>query len=386
MTHHFIYRIAGYIDVLLVKNYFKGGICLKEVTEQQPIFVGCDAGNSEAKIAYFAGREVKLVSIPNINGPAFQLSDPPAGPDEKIISANVLSSDDEEIQDSFYFIGELARLQLQSDAEQDRDRDKANSDAANLIIPAVLGLFGNEKIVLALGATLTDHDRQAPFLIQKLTGKHQVAYQYGTLSGQIVQPEVLKTYTFGQCIAGLTGLITSEIISAEQWLDTTVMGLDFGHGQINIGVLQGLKKVERASFSLDYGFYEIYSAIQDYLNAAPYYVTLTIPELQEVIEKGYYLKQGKKISIEKPMGEACNTLMDKAFREIKARIVGRASQKLYDSISQIVIMGGAGPVMAPYVGSKYETDIYIAPEAKFINAIGLAHIAKNNWESEHDQQ
>jgi hypothetical protein len=361
----------------------KGGIILKEQIKDQPIFLGVDAGNSEAKVAYFQGKELKLLSIPNVNGPAFNLSDAPVGSDEKVISANVLSSDDDEIRDNFYFIGDLARLQLQSDAEQDRDRDKANSDAANLIMPSILGLFGNEKIVLALGATLTDHERQAPFLIQKMTGKHRIAYQYGTYGGRVVEPEVVRTYTFGQCVAGLMGLMQTGIVSPTQWMDTTVMGLDFGHGQINIGTLQGLQKVEKACFSLDYGFYEVDSAVQEYLNAAPYYVTATIPEVQDVVERGFYMKQGKKISVDQPVADACNNLMDRAYREIKSRIVARASQKLFDSISQIVIMGGAGPVMASFVGAKYGMDTFIAPESKFINAIGLAHIAKNNWEQDH---
>lgn len=346
------------------------------------IFVGADPGNVALKLAFFRGDNLYMRYIPNTNGPGINLTETPTGPDEKCLAVKVLSSENDSFRNQVHFIGDLAKRQLQADAEQDRDRNKVSSDSVNLITPAALGLFGNEKLVLCMGATSSDYEQQAPLLQKKMTGKHKIYYQYGSFAGQVVEPEVLATYTYAQAVAGLFGLLYTKRVSSNDWKNSTVMALDFGHGQLSVAVLENLDVVRRACFSLDFGFYQIAEAVQDYLNKAPYYVTATIPELQDVVEKGYYLKHGKEISVREIIDTATNNLMETAYREIRAKIT-KVSQKLYDQISTIVVMGGGGETMAPVVGSKYGISPLIAPDAVYINAIGLAWMAKRKWEKEH---
>ncbi len=347
------------------------------------IFVGADPGNSALKLAYFIGNEMYYKYIPNVTGLGITLSEPPSVSNERCLAVKVLSSDVDEFRSEIHFIGDLARQQLQGEAEQNRDRKKVETESINLILPAALGLFSeSRKIVLGIGATLTDIGDQALLLQRKMTRRHKIWYQYGTMADQTIEPEVIETYPFGQCLGGMIGLLRTGQVNKKEWGESTVLGLDFGHGQVNIAILDKLERIERACFSLDHGFYKIASAVQDYLNAAPYYVTASIPEIQEVVEKGYYMKHGKKIDLTAVITEACNGLMDLIYREAESKLV-KVSKVLYDKISKIVVMGGGGPTMAPFVGSKYGINPIIAPESVFTNAIGLAWIARNKWEQAH---
>ena len=166
--------------------------------DEQVRFIGIDPGNNGVKYAYFSGDQVQCGFIPNVSGPAIKLDFPPAGRDEELLSVEVLSAEDTE-QSKPTFIGELARTQLQEQADQDRDRNKAESDSVNIITPAVLGLLGDsQKMVLGVGATLQDYSVQAPLLQQKLTKRHEIYYQYGTRAGETVRPEVIRTWTSGR--------------------------------------------------------------------------------------------------------------------------------------------------------------------------------------------
>lgn len=345
-------------------------------------FIGIDPGNNGVKYAYLSSGQIKYGFIPNVTGPAIPLDYPPIGKDEDILSVEILSAEDP-AQTKPTFCGELARTQLQEHADQDRDRNKAETDAVNIICPAVFGLLDNDQpIVVGVGATLQDYATQAPLLQAKLTKQHTVEFHYGSLAGHIVSPEVIRTYTYGQAAAGLVGMIKNDagdIIRAD-WENEVVLGLDFGHGQINWAVMDHLQIIRAACYSVDYGFYRVGTAVQSFLNAAPYYITATIPQLREAIEQGYYFKNGSKIDLSSVTGEACAQIMDMTYREMKNRI----SSVLWDRISRIVCMGGAAEPMAPFVGSRLGMKPEIAENSTFTNARALLFIAIEKWGVENE--
>lgn len=345
-------------------------------------FIGVDAGNSAVKYAYFCGGQIRFGMVPNITGRAIALDIPPASPrDEEIISVRVLSADDDE-QRKEHFVGELARRQLQEYAGQDRSRNKADSDSVNIILPAVLGLRDTEEpIVLGVGATLQDYATQAPLLQKKLTRRHEIVFRYGSRAGQSIRPNVVKTYTYAQAAAGLISLLRTDEgrIRRTDWNDQTILAIDFGHGQINVAVMDRLQFVMAACFAMDYGFYRVVSAAQNYLNTK-HYVTASIPQLQEAVEKGFYLKNNSKIDLRQPIDSACEKLTDKVVEEIKVHV----PSMLLDRVSTIVAMGGGGKTMAPFVGSAFPAmKLEIAENSLFANARGLLLVAREKWEKEN---
>lgn len=345
-------------------------------------FIGVDAGNSAVKYAYFCGGQIRYGFIPNVTGRAINLDIPPASPwDEEIISARVLSADEEEHRKE-HFVGELARRQLQEYAGQDRSRNKADSDSINIILPAVLGLLDNEEpIVLGVGATLQDYAVQAPLLQKKLTRRHEVVFRYGSRAGQTIKPNVIKTYTYAQAAAGLISLLRTDEgrVRRTDWNDETIMAVDFGHGQINVAVMDRLQFVMAACFAMDYGFYRVVSAVQNYLNTK-YYVTASIPQLQEAVERGYYLKNNSKIDLRQIIDSACEKLIDMVVNEIKVHV----PSMLLDRVSTIVAMGGGGKTMAQFVGSALPAmKLEVAENSLFANARGLLLIAREKWEKEN---
>lgn len=345
-------------------------------------FIGIDAGNSAVKYAYFCGGQVRFGMVPNITGPAMTLDIPPASPrDEEIIAVRVLSADEDEHRKE-HFVGELARRQLQEYAGQDRSRNKADSDSVNIILPAVLGLLDTEEqIVLGVGATLQDYAVQAPLLQKKLTRRHEVIFRYGSRAGQSIRPNVVKTYTYAQAAAGLVSLLRTDEgrVRRTDWNDETIMAVDFGHGQINVAVMDRLQFVMTACFAVDYGFYRVVGAVQDYLNTK-YYVTASIPQLQEAVERGYYLKNNSKIDLRQTIDGACEKLANKIADEIRVRV----PSMLLDRVGTIVVMGGGGKTMAPFIGSIFPAmKLEIAEQSLFANARGLLLVAREKWEKEY---
>jgi hypothetical protein len=363
----------------VILKVIRGGIKLKEEVR----FISIDAGNSGNKYAYYRGGQIFYGFIPNVTGQAIPLDFPPASNrEENILAIQVLSADTDEYRKPV-FVGELARQQLQEYAEQDRSRNKVDSDSINLIVPAILGLLDTEEpIVLGIGATLQDYSEQAPQLQKKLTKRHEIKFKYGSRAGQTIKPNVIHTYTYAQAAAGLVGMLRTDDgrLRRNDWNNKTILGIDCGHGQFNIAVMDQLQFIKQSCFSLDYGFYRVVSAVQQHLNKKPYYVTASIPQLQEAVEKGCYLKNGHKIDLEPIIDTACGQLMEMVYSEITSKV----SKVLFDKITEVVVMGGGAQIMAPFVGSKLMKP-EIADNSLYANARGLLLVAKEKWENENSK-
>ncbi len=341
-------------------------------------FIGIDAGNSGCKYAYFKEGQLVYGCIPNITGKAITLDIPPSGIDERLLAVEILSADEAEERQPV-FVGELARQQLQEYAQQDRSRNKAESDAIKLIVPAVLGLLGDEaKIVLGIGATLQDYADQAPLLQKNLTRRHEVKFNLGSKAGKILRPEVTATYTYAQAAAGLISLLKDDYgqIRRVELANQTVLALDFGHGQVNVALMDKLQFIKKACFSVDYGFYRIISAVQNYLNAKPYYITATIPQLQTAVEKGFFIWKGQQIDLTEVIEESCAKIVELIYNEVMVH-----TNNL--NIDTLVVMGGAATIMTPFVGSRFGYIPELALDSMYANARGLLLIAKEKWEKEN---
>jgi hypothetical protein len=345
----------------------------------QPQFVGMDAGNSTTKWATF-DKEGKIIygSIPNVAGPAIDLDFPPTGPSQDVMCVTIENEITKVKQKMF--LGNLALNQLQDVARQDRSRDKANSDNINLFVPAVLGLLDDGRpIVMSVGCTLTDYSDQAPEIVEKLTGNNfKVKFHYGSKAGKEVDLLVAKTYTYAQCAAGLIGMLKTDRDSA-RWLEKTVLGIDFGQGQINVAVMQDLMLIKQSCFSVDYGFYRVVSAVDDFLSRKPHYVTATIPQLQSAVENGRYVKNNVPIDLSGTIHSACQTIAD----QIHSKIISKLPPSLYDSINTIVLMGGGAKAMEPTIKAKFGLPIEIADDAMYANARGLLLVAREKWGKEN---
>lgn len=343
-------------------------------------FIGIDAGNSGCKYAYFKDGQLVYGCIPNVTGKAIALDIPPTGIDERVLAVQVLSADEVE-QRQPVFVGELAKQQLQEYAQQDRSRNKAESDAINLIVPTVLGLlWTGDKIALGIGATLQDYADQAPLLQKKLTKKHEIKFNLGSKVGRIVRPEVEATYTYAQAAAGLISLLKDDDgqIRRAEWANQTVIALDFGHGQVNVALMEKLQFIKKSCFSLDYGFYRIVLAVQNYLNAKPYYITATIPQLQNAVERGFFVWKGQQIDLTEVIDECCAKIVDLIYNEVMA-LTSNAS------VDTMVVMGGAASIMIPFIGARFGYTPELAMNSMYANARGLLLIAKEKWEKENDK-
>jgi hypothetical protein len=341
-------------------------------------------GNSAAKVCEFGpDSRIRFSTIPNIAGPAKSLKFPPGGLDDNILSIKVQSADESEHREEF-FVGKLAQRELQENADQDIDRNKAESYGINVITPTILALHSEDiPMVLCTGATFQDFADQSPRLKEKLTQRHKVWFRYGTHAGQSVEAHVIRTHTFPQLGAGLIGMLRDDSGKQrrEDWDNKTVLGLDFGHGQVHFGILQNLEFIQSSCHSTDFGCARIISAVQDYLNAAPYYVNATIPQLQEAVERGYYMQHNNKIDLSEVIGDAQMEIMEQLYRAITNP--KNISKALFDSINEVVIMGGRAAMMAPYVGAKLGMKPEISKNYLEENARGMLLIAQDKWRIEN---
>ncbi len=347
-------------------------------------FISVDMGNSAAKICEFGkdGR-IEFSTIPNIAGPACSLKFPPSGSDDNILSVKVQTAEEPEHREE-YFVGKLAQRELQENADQDTDRNKAESYGINIITPTILALHSTgTPMVLCTGATFQDFADQSPRLKQRLTQRHKVLFRYGTHAGQTVDANVTSTYTFPQLGAGLIGMLRDDQgrPRRDDWDNKTVLGLDFGHGQVHFGIMQNLEFIQSSCHSTDFGCARIISAVQDYLNAAPYYVNATIPQLQEAVERGYYLQHNNKIDLSEIIEAAQAEIMEQLYRALSNP--KNISKALFDSINEIVIMGGRAVLMAPYVGAKLGMKPEISRNYLVENARGMLLIAQDKWRAEN---
>jgi hypothetical protein len=347
-------------------------------------FISVDMGNSAAKVCELGpdGR-IRNKIYPNIAGEAKKLKFPPGGEDDNCLSVKVLTANEPEYREEF-FIGKLAQRELQDNADQDTDRNKAESYGINIITPTILGLHSNDiPMVLCTGATFQDFSDQSPRLKDKLTGRHKVWFRYGTHANDSVDAHVIKTYTFPQLGAGLIGMLRDDQgrPRRDDWDNKTVLGLDFGHGQVHYGILQNMEFIQSSCKSTDFGCAGIVSAVQDYLNTK-YYVCASIPQLQEAVERGYYMQHNQKIDLTEVIDEAQNEIMDQLYRALTNP--KNISKALFDSINEVVIMGGRGAKMVPFVGSRFE---HIKPEVSqnYLeeNARGMLLIAQDKWRIEN---
>lgn len=350
------------------------GLMHKKTGCESPVeFIGVDLGNSAGKIAFFRGNRVECHRVPNIMGEAIPLDSAPLGADDEVLCVSVNGSEE-------YFLGKLADDQLQDRALQDRDRDKANSSELQYLLPALLGLYSTGKpVVLGIGTTIKDFANQAPELVKKLKGKFQVTYRYGSMAGKTVCIEVVDVVPFPQTVSGLIGLMKDDqgrVIRAD-WNGRTVLGLDFGGGQVNGALVKELTPLKQYSFSTDFGCYRIMGAIQDMLNAAPHFLSPSVPQLQKALEQEWYPFENRKINLEECIDNATAELVKMTVRDIKDKI----PDSVRVSINDIVLLGGRADKFAAFVGVHFPNyRVEIAQSAVFANARGLLLIAKESWE------
>ena len=278
----------------------------------------------------------------------------------------------------------MAKRESQENADQDTDRNKAASFGINVITPTILSLLSKgSPVVLCAGATFEDFIDQSPKLKEKLTRKHRVWFRYGSYANETVEVNVIQTYTFPQLGAGLIGMLQDDQgrPRRDDWTGKTVLGIDFGHGQTHFGILQNLEFAQSSCHSIDFGCSRIASSVQDYLNSAPYYANATIPQLQEATEKGYYLQLNKKIDLTEVIDTAQDEIMSLLYKELTNP--KKISKPLFDSINEIVIMGGRAELMAACVGSKFQMKPEIAKDSLTLNARGMLLTAVSKWRKEN---
>lgn len=341
-----------------------------------PVFIGIDPGNSACKYVFLSNGRIIYGQIPNVIGPAVPLTIPPVGLDEDVLAVRG------DFIEQPIFLGKLALNQLQDAANQDRSRDKAMSENVLSMIPTVLGIVGDSApFVLGVGATLTDFAEQSPALKKRLTRKYEVEFAYGSKAGKVLRPEVVKTYTYPQAAAGLLGMMRSidGSVNRLDWMDKTVIALDFGHGQVNVAVMKEMGFIQDACFSLDYGCYRLVTAVQEFLNAKPYYITASIPQLQKAVEDGFYVQRGKSIDLLPIIEDAAGKLVDMVYREVSSRV----PKVLLDEVSAVVTMGGGAWRMNPFVGAKFYMIPEVAEKNIYANAVGLLLAAREKWGKEN---
>ena len=283
-----------------------------------------------------------------------------------------------EIDGEAFFVGELAEQQSRGRGFTLDPQQFIAKYARPLALTAIAPYVEDGNPVrLVTGLPISFFRKQHGAMVQLLQKRHQVTLV--DRKGQRIEKNIQidRVQVIPQPFGSVFNLMLNDMGKAtnETFLQEKIGIIDVGFRTADYTISHKTKYLERGSLSSDAGISSAYTAIANLLNEKSG-VTVELYRLYEAVSKGVIKIRGKRYDLTK--------IVDKAFGQLASKIAADVNQLWVDDwdIDTIVISGGGGAVLAPYLQPLLEGEVVPMPEgvdARMNNVRGYVKYGHHLW-------
>jgi len=283
-----------------------------------------------------------------------------------------------EIDGEGFFVGELAERQS-SDRNFTLDQDQLMSKFAKILSLAALSRLveRNEPVKVVTGLPVKYFTTHKARLTKELTGRHTVIMTKADGTREETVINVGQVRVIPQPFGSMFNLMLNDAgeTGDKRFLQEKIGVIDIGFRTADYSIANRTKYLERGSRSTDSGISQAFALLGSKLQEISG-VNIELYRLFDAVEKGSIKIRGKNFELGK--------ITEHVFAQLAEDIANEVNRLWADEwdIDSIVLSGGGGSVLAPYLTPLLEGEIMSmddSVDARYNNVHGYTKYAKFLW-------
>ncbi|MEQ1438829.1 ParM/StbA family protein [Fontimonas sp. SYSU GA230001] len=278
-----------------------------------------------------------------------------------------------------YFVGELAEQQSRGRGFT-LDQSQFLTQYAKTLALAALAPFvaSGDPVRLVTGLPISFFRKYKDALATLLQNRHTITVvKPGTTEREEKVINIEKVRVIPQPFGSMFNLMLNDIgkPASQRFITEKIGIIDIGFRTADYTISDKTRYSERGSQSSDSGIAIAYTAIANLLQEKSG-VNIELYRLYDGVSKGTIKIKGKRYDL--------TGIVQQAFQQLATRIAQEVNRLWADDwdIDAIVITGGGGASLAPYLASLLEGDVLPMPadqDARLNNVYGYWKYGQNLW-------
>ncbi|HUP92732.1 MAG TPA: ParM/StbA family protein [Solimonas sp.] len=278
-----------------------------------------------------------------------------------------------------YYVGELAEQQSRGRGFT-LDQNQFLQQYLKILALAALAPFsGNgDPVRLVTGLPISFFRKHKDALTALLQNRHQITVMKpGTAEKEEKVIYIERVRVIPQPFGSMFNLMLNEIgkAASQRFVSEKIGIIDVGFRTADYTISDKTRYSERGSQSTDSGIAIAYTAIAQLLQEKSG-VNVELYRLYEAVSKGSIKIKGKKYDL--------SSLVQQAFQQLATRVATEVNRLWADDwdVDAIVITGGGGTVLAPYLAPLLEGEVLPMPadqDARLNNVHGYWKYGVHIW-------
>ncbi|MGB0721549.1 MAG: hypothetical protein ACPGU7_04050 [Gammaproteobacteria bacterium] len=277
------------------------------------------------------------------------------------------------------FVGDLAERQSNVRSFTLDQNQFVSSFAKPLALTSLSHLVeSNAPVNLVTGLPISYYQRFKDALARQLLGKHDVVRLSPTGEREAITVSVNKVRVIPQPFGSMFNLMLNDMgeVSNPRLPKEKVGIIDIGFRTADYTIADKTRYSERGSRSTESGIAKAFSVIAGKLMESTG-INVELYRLYDAVDKGSIRIRGKNVDL-KPMTE-------QVFNQLAAAVAAEVDRLWTDDwdIDSIVITGGGGKALAPYLKPLLNGEVQDIPEnsdTRLNNVRGYWKYGKHMWE------
>ncbi|HEX4873216.1 MAG TPA: ParM/StbA family protein [Nevskiaceae bacterium] len=283
-----------------------------------------------------------------------------------------------EIGGQGYFFGELAETQSRGRGFTLDPSHFLNQYARNLALAAISPYVENGAPVrLVTGLPISFFRRHREALAALLQTRHVLTVVQANGAREEKQIVIERVRVIPQPFGSMFNLMLNDIgkATSQRFVAEKIGIIDIGFRTADYTVSDKTRYSERGSASTDSGISAAYTAIANVLQEKSG-VNVELYRLNEAVTRGVIKIKGKRYDLTK--------IVEQAYQQLATRIASEVNRLWSDDwdIDAIVITGGGGATLAPYLIPQLEGEVLPVPadqDARLNNVFGYWKYGMHLW-------
>lgn len=278
-----------------------------------------------------------------------------------------------------YYVGELAEQQSRGRGFTLDQTQFLNQYVKTLALAALAPFTGSgDPVRLVTGLPISFFRKHKDTLTALLQNRHQISVvKPGTQEKEEKVIYIERVRVIPQPFGSMFNLMLNEIgkAASQRFISEKIGIIDIGFRTADYTISDKTRYSERGSQSTDSGIAIAYTAIAQLLQEKSG-VSVELYRLYDGISKGTIKIKGKKYDL--------TGLVQQAFQQLATRIATEVNRLWSDDwdIDAIVVTGGGGTVLAPYLAPMLEGEVLPMPadqDARLNNVHGYWKYGVHLW-------
>ena len=277
-----------------------------------------------------------------------------------------------------YVVGELAEAQSRGRGFT-LDQTQFLTQFCKILALSALAPFAetNQPIRLVTGLPISFFRRHKDALTALLQNRHPVVIVKANGEREEKNIYIEKVRVIPQPFGSMFNLMLNDLgkASSQRFIQEKIGIIDIGFRTADYTISDKTKFSERGSQSTDHGVAAAYTAIANLLQEKSG-VNIELYRLYEAVTRGSIKIKGKRYDL--------TEVIKSAFQQLSAKIAAEVMRLWADDwdLDAIVITGGGGAVLAPYLAPLLEGEVLPLPpdvDARLNNVMGYWKYGLNIW-------